>query len=262
MFVSRNRLLALALVAGAAMAQTPEEQGRAIAVETDRRDTGFGDFTAEMVMTLHNRHGEESVRAMYTRVLEGATAGDGDKSLISFDEPADVKGTSLLTYTHKQGPDDQWLYLPALKRVKRIASSNKSGPFMGSEFAYEDLNSQEIEKYSHRFLRDDVLDGRPVFVVERDPVDENSGYTREVVFIDKEHYRPAKVDYYDRKNAHLKTLIFSEYQQYLGQYWRAGVMDMSNHQTGKRTILRWNDYRFGHGFNENDFSQNSLKRAR
>ncbi len=128
------------LVADSAV--TPEERGLAIAVEADRRDAGFEDFTAELTMVLRNRHGQESRRAMRTRNLEQES--DGDKSLVIFDQPNDIRGTALLTFSHKTGDDDQWLYLPALKRVKRISSSNKSGPFVGSVFAYEDISSQEV----------------------------------------------------------------------------------------------------------------------
>ncbi len=126
-----------------------------IATEVDRRDTGWHDFKASMTMLLRNKQGEESLRNMRTQSLE--MENDGDKTLIVFDRPPDVKGTALLSYSHKTGPDDQWLYLPALKRVKRIASKNKSGPFMGSEFAYEDLSSQEIEKYTYKYIQDDQL---------------------------------------------------------------------------------------------------------
>lgn len=242
------------------VAQTPEEKGLAIAQEADHRDQGFHDFTATMVMVLRNRHGEESVRHMETQVLE--VADDGDKTLIVFDRPRDVKGTALLTYSHKRGDDDQWLYLPALKRVKRIASSNKSGPFMGSEFAYEDLASQEVEKYRYKYLRDEQLDGVAMFVIERYPVDEHSGYTRQEVWIDQAEYRPQQIVYYDRKNALLKTLVFRGYRQYLDRYWRAEEMFMDNHQTGKSTLLSWEQYRFQAGLSEADFTQNSLKRAK
>jgi hypothetical protein len=241
-------------------AVTPEEKGLAIAVEADRRDTGFQDFTSELTMLLKNRQGDESLRYMRVRTLE--VPEDGDKSLTIFDRPADVKGTALLTFSHKTGPDDQWLYLPALKRVKRIASRNKSGPFVGSEFAYEDIASQEVEKYSYRYLRDETYEGHDCFVIERDPVDKYSGYTRQVVWIDKAEYRPLKIDFYDRKNDSLKTLTFDDYKQYLDQYWRAGKMFMINHQTGKSTLLSWTNYQFGKGLNEGDFNRNSLKRAK
>ncbi len=250
----------LFLLSSALFAQTPEERGLEIAVEADRRDTGFGDYTAELTMLLKNRQGEESTRYMRVKVLEQAS--DGDKSLTIFDRPRDVKGTAMLTFSHKTKPDDQWLYLPALKRVKRIASKNKSGPFMGSEFAYEDLASQEVEKYTYKYLRDETLDGQDCFVLERYPVDPNSGYTRQVVWIDKAEYRPLKIDFFDRKNTPLKTLTFRNYQQYLGQYWRADEMFMVNHQTGKSTLLAWKAYKFRNGLSDRDFNRNSLKRAK
>jgi len=253
-------LLITSLFWGGAIAETAEEKGLAIAIEADRRDIGFGDSVATLEMLLRNRQGQESIREMRSHSLE--MQNDGDKSLVIFDRPEDVKNTALLTFTHKVGLDDQWLYLPALKRVKRISSNNKSGPFMGSEFAYEDLSSQEVEKYTYKYLRDEKLNNEDMFVLERYPVDKKSGYTRQVVWIDKQEYRPHKIVYYDRKNALLKTLIFSDYKQYLGKYWRAHKMDMENHTTGKSTSLSWENYRFRTGLTDRDFDRNTLKRAR
>jgi len=252
--------LALCLLPFSVLAETPEEKGLAIAQEADSRDSGFVDYTNDVKMILRNKQGQESVREIRSKTLE--VDGDGDKSLTVFDEPRDVKGTALLSFTHKTGPDDQWLYLPALKRVKRIASDNKSGPFMGSEFAYEDITSQEVDKYTYKFLRDDTLDGMEVFVFERYPVDKKSGYTRQIIWLDKEHYKERKIEYYDRKNALLKTLTFTDYNQYLDTFWRAHTMYMENHQTGKSTTLKQDNYQFQTGLTDRDFDKNSLKRAR
>ena len=243
-----------------ANAETAEEKGLAIAVEADKRDTGFEDFTANMVMELRNRQGDVSTRTIRLKTLE--VAGDGDKSMSIFDKPADVKGTAFLTFSHAIKPDEQWLYLPALKRVKRINSKNKSGPFMGSEFAYEDLASQEIEKYTYKYLRDEQLNGVDYFVMERYPAYEHSGYTRQVAWVNKDKYVAEKIEFYDRKNDLLKTLVNTGYQQYLEQYWRPSEMLMENHQTGKSTLLTWQDYKFKNGLEDKDFSRNSLKRAR
>ncbi|NNF66706.1 MAG: outer membrane lipoprotein-sorting protein, partial [Gammaproteobacteria bacterium] len=226
-------LAASGLSATSAIANEAAEKGLAIALEADSRDKGFGDTASTLQMTLRNRHGDETTRQMRSRVLE--IADDGDKSLIIFDDPADVKGTAFLSFSYKSGDDDQWLYLPALKRVKRISSSNKSGPFMGSEFAYEDLSSQEVEKYTYLYLRDEEIDGRQHFVIERKPVDKKSGYTKQIVWIDQDEYRVWKVEYYDRKEALLKTLEFSGFERYVDQFWRASVLQMTNHQTGKST---------------------------
>ncbi len=242
------------------------ERGLAIAVEADKRDTGFTDFTANMVMELRNRQGDISTRTIRLKTLE--VIGDGDKSMSIFDAPADVKGTAFLTYSHAIKPDEQWLYLPALKRVKRINSKNKSGPFMGSEFAYEDLASQEVEKYTYKYLRDETIktaefpDGVDCFVIERYPAYEYSGYTRQLAWVNKDRYVAEKIEFYDRKNSLLKTLTNSGYKQYLGQYWRPAEMLMENHQTGKSTLLSWENYKFKTGLTDRDFSRNSLKRAR
>ena len=252
-------LLAITL-AHDAHAQTPEEKGLAIAREMDSRDSGWQDQRANLVMILRNRQGQESRRELRINTLE--VEGDGDKSLTLFDSPRDVKGTAFLSFTHATEPDDQWLYLPALKRVKRISSRNKSGSFMGSEFAYEDLSSQEVEKYRYKWLRDEVLDGKQTMVVEYYPAYENSGYTRQVVWIDSEIRQVVRTEYYDRKNALLKTLTIDGYRQYLDRYWRADTMDMVNNQTGKSTTIEWSDYRFDTGLTDRDFDRSALKRAR
>lgn len=253
-------ILLLILPAPELYAETPEEKGLAIAVEADKRDNGWGDQIADMEMILRNKQGEESRRTLRISTLE--VQGDGDKSLTIFDDPKDVKGTAFLSYTHALVPDDQWLYLPALKRVKRISSANKSGPFVGSEFAYEDLTSQEVQKYSYKWLKDEPLDGKNCFVIERIPAYENSGYARQIVWMDQEIYQPRKVEFYDRKNSLLKTLTMKDYKQYLDQYWRPDSMHMINHQTGKETSLVWKNYKFDNGLTDRDFDQNTLKRAR
>ncbi len=173
-----------------------------------------------------------------------------------------MKGTAFLSFTHKTGSDDQWLYLPALKRVKRIASNNKSGPFMGSEFAYEDISSQEVEKYTYRYIGEEAFEDRNHFVVERDPVDPKSGYSRQVAWLDTNEYRVWKVEFYDRRGSLMKTLTVADYNQYLDQYWRASRWMMVNHKTGKETDLNWEEFVFANGFDDKDFNRNSLARAR
>jgi len=253
-------ILFISLLSLNSIAETAEEKGLAIAQEADKRDQGFTAYTSEIKMILKNRQGQESVREIRSKTLE--VEGDGDKGLTIFDKPRDVKGTALLSFTHKEGADDQWLYLPALKRVKRISSNNKSGPFMGSEFAYEDISSQEVEKYTYKYIRDDKIDGIDVFVMERYPVDKKSGYTRQIVWMDKAEYIARKIEFFDRKNAQLKTLTFKDYSQYKGKYWRAGEMYMENHQTGKSTRLLQSNYNFDAELSGRDFDKNSLKRVR
>ena len=253
-------LFALVLPFGLMLAQSPEDKGLQIAKDADKADQGFGSITATLTMILKNKHGQESKRDMSNKILELTT--DGDKSMILFHSPKDVEGTATMTYTHKEGPDDQWLFLPSIKRVKRISSDNKSGPFMGSEFAFEDLSSQEVEKYTYKFLKEESLNGAKTLVVERFPVDPKSGYKRQIVWYNPgKGYQPAKIEFYDRKNALLKTLTYEGYQKYKGKFWRADKFIMTNHQTGKETTLLFKDYDFDANLADADFTQNSLRRA-
>ena len=134
---------------------------------------------------------------------------------------------------------------------------------MGSEFSYEDIASQEVEKYSYKWLRDETYENMECFVIERYPVDkENSGYSRQVAWLDKEHYRTWRVEYYDRKNAHLKTLTQADYKVYSDRFWRPSELNMVNHQSGKSTELLFSNYQFNVGLGDEDFNKNSLKRAK
>lgn len=243
-------------------AATPEEKGLAIATEADRRDFGFGDSRAALEMILTNRRGDQSRRQLRILTLENADESAGDSGLVVFDRPRDVKGTALLTFSNILEPDDQWIYLPAVARVKRISSRNKSGPFMGSEFAYEDMGSQEVGKYTHRYLRDEACGALVCYVVERVPLYPHSGYRKQIVWIGQDEYRTHKIEFYDRKGALLKTLLFGDYRQYLDQYWRAHDLFMVNHQTGKSTRLTWSDFTFRSGLGKDDFTRAALKRLR
>ncbi len=240
---------------------TAEEYGLAVFREADRRGAGYVDLQVNLEMILRNSRGRESRRLLRIKQLE--IPADGDKLLIVFDTPKSLKGSALLSFSHKVEPDDQWLFLPAVKRVKRIASRNKSGPFLSSEFAFEDLTLQEVEKFTYRFLRRELLDDRECFVVQRKAVGKYSGYSKQVVWMDTEAFRIQQIEYFNRREELMKTLKVEGYTQYDGRYWKADRMLMVNHQTGKSTELVWRDYRFATGLSdERDFSTNSLRRVR
>ena len=243
-------------------AETPEEKGLRIANEAAKQDDGFHSYTAVGKMVLRDKQGREALRDFRTRTLE--VPGDGNKSVIVFDRPRDIRRSALLTITHKTGNDDQWVYLPALKRVKRISSANRSGAFFGSEFAYEDFTDQQVEKYTYKWLRDEPCPGTADLVchaTERYPTDERSGYSRQVAWLDQSQYRIFKIDYYDRKNSHLKTLNISDYRQYESRYWRASTLSVSNHQNGKSTLLTWSDYDFRVDLRDDQFTKRALERG-
>ena len=252
-------LAMLAWPAGLA-AESAEEAGLRIATEARERQKGFGNFIASMTMTLRNKRGQESHREVRLKVIE--VEGDGDRTMFVFDRPRDVRGTAFLVHAHKQDADEQWLYLPALKRVKRISSSNQSGSFMGSEFSYEDMGTVEIEKFTHRHLRDEACGELQCAVLERVPVSKDSGYSRQLVWLDREELRTMQIRFFDRRDAHLKTMVVEGYKQYLDRFWRSSRIAMTNHLTGKSTLLVWSDYEFGADLDLGDFTRTALKRAR
>ncbi len=241
---------------------TPEAKGLVIAQEASRRNEGYGDTAVDLTMELSSADGRSRERILSWQIRESNDPQDGDKSLTVFHEPRDIAGTGFLSHTHISREDDQWLYLPSLKRVKRIASANISSAFVGSEFAYEDLLSDEVEKFSYRWLKDEPCGEWVCFVVERIPEYENSGYSREIVWIDQTDYRIYKTEFYDLKGALKKVLYVENYQKYLDKFWRAHVLRMENVQTGKTTTLTFKPYVFQSGLTEQAFSPAALRRIR
>ena len=237
-----------------------QDAALAIAQKMDLADTGWKDEIVSSDMILRSSDGVEITRTLKNRLFE--VAQDGDKSAVIFERPMDVKGTVFLNHSHKTGNDDQWLYMPALNRVKRITSSNRAGPFMGSEFAYEDLSSDEVERFTYELLDDLVCaEQLKCYRLVRFPTNKNSGYSKQVVYLDQKHFRIHKIEYYDRKNSHQKTLTRSNYQRY-GDFWRAENWEMKNIQTGKSTIINWYDRQLGTGLKNTHFAPNRLERIR
>lgn len=239
-----------------------EARGLAIARDADQRASGFGDQQAVMIMTLL-RSGEELAR----RVLRSSRLeleGDGDRSLVVFDEPRDLRGTALLSWSHAEREDDQWLYLPAIRRVKRLSAGNRSGSFVGTEFSYEDLAPTEVEDFTYRLLREEACpqdDSRRCFVLERKPRF-TSAYSRQQVWLDTEHLRPLRVDAYDRGDELAKTLAFSDYRLYLEHLWLPHRAEMTQHKTGRSTVLEVSEYELGTGLDERDFDPDRLQDVR
>ncbi len=228
-----------------------------IAKKSDKATDGFESSISKTQMTLINARGQKSVRDMIMKTLEGE---DGDKTISVFLSPADVKGTKVLGWEHLDRDDDQWLYLPALKRVKRIASRNKSGSFMGSEFSYEDIGNQNYKKYKYDDKIEVVkLDGLECYKGIRVPKDRYSGYTKQITWVDTKDFLVRKIEYYDRKKELLKTAIFSKYKKIDG-VWRMGKIEMTNHQSDKSTTLVWIEDKIKTSLTKRDFDKRVLKK--
>lgn len=232
-----------------------------VALKAESARSGFLDAKSKQKMVLINASGKESIREMESKNLEKPLGSktEGDKSLIEFLSPADVAGTKLLTYENFDRDDDQWLYLPALKRVKRIASKNKSGSFMGSEFSYEDISSWSIEKYNYKGeATEEKFNEIECYKYERIPKDKYSGYTKQLVWVNKENFTVVKIEYFDRKSELLKVAMFEN--QKIKGVWRTKKIQMKNLQSRKETILTWENDEIKLGLKEKEFSKRVLKR--
>ncbi len=236
-----------------------ESEGQKIAKKLKAANSGFIGESAEMQMILIDAHGSKITRLMKGKVKE--VERDGDKAISIFLNPKDVKGTKMLTWSHRDKDDDQWLYLPTLRRVKRISSRNKSASFMGSEFSYEDLGSQEIEKYTYYLLKEQVYEKHKIWVLKRIPK-RKSGYTKQIMYVSKKYKNPLMVEYYDRKDELFKVANFSNYKSFQvnkKNIYRAGKIHMKNVQTKKESIFIWNERRLGVKQKERDFRKSALK---
>jgi outer membrane lipoprotein-sorting protein len=233
--------------------KTPEEaRGLGIYKKQFLQDVGWHSLEVQLDMLLIDAGGHESRRKVIKREIEDPTVPD--KTLGIFLEPADVRGTVMLTFEQPYGSDEQWLYLPALKRTKKINAENKAGSFLGTEFSWEDISTRELTKYHYRYLRDDGND----WVVERKPTYQFSGYSRQVTWVDKDNYQTVKIEYYDQKDELLKTQVLGKWAQFGGSYWRPLHLEMTNHITHKKTVMELSPYVMGVGFDKTMFSSLGL----
>ena len=253
-------LISIVLAGWASIAYADKNKGQAIAEEMKAREKGFGHYSVDMKMELISASNKKTIRKLH--VITREVAADGDQFLAVFDSPADVKGTGFLTHTHINKDDYQWLYLPSLKRVKRISPRNKKSPFMGSEFSYEDLTSYEVGNYTYKYVGDEKLDMVDCYILDRFPTNANSGYQRQRVWIEKERYLALKIYYYNKKAIKIKTLEAGKFKKHLSKFWFAHEMKMQNHQSGKVSVLYWQNFKFNAPLHAAAFDPNSLRRIR
>ncbi|AYF43301.1 hypothetical protein BALOs_0286 [Halobacteriovorax sp. BALOs_7] len=238
------------------LAVLADEKGLEIAKKMDAANKGYIGDTSTMELILVDTSGVEIVREMLgtSGEFEGV-----DKSLMEFRKPLDVKGTKLLTWTWKSSDkdDDQWLYLPSLRRVKKINSRSKGSSFMGSEFSFEDIGGQTIEKYNYKFLSED----KNTWTLERKAKGKSS-YLRVILHVSKKYLAPVKTEYYNKRNEHIKTSTMSEFKSYTvgkRKMWRANQIDMVNLNNKKKSIFKWKNRVIGKKVNENDLTKRKLK---
>jgi len=218
--------------------------------------SNYQSSLSKTTMILKNAQGVENIRKLEIKKIEG---DDGDKSLLTFLYPTDLKGTKLLSFEVIGGDDKQWLYLPSLKRIKRISSRNKSGSFMASEFSYEDISSQNYKNYSYSGEAKEITkDGIKYFEITRTPIDKNSGYSKQVILVNTQSYLAKYGEYYDKQNRLLKKIHFSEYKEIDGVQ-RVVKIVIENVQNRKSSSLIWDEDVIKAGIKGKELSKRSLK---
>lgn len=233
------------------------ERGAAIARELATRNAGYGDLTGEVEMVLVDAGGSEAKRAFTLKLLEGKSPEDGDRSLIVFSSPADVKGTAVLSHSGPES-DEQWVFLPSARRTRRVSTSNRSGAFVGSEFTFEDLTGNDSRKYNWNHEGTEACGDARCVVVSATPKREGSAYSKRVLRIDASTFRIQSVEFFDRSGARMKTLVYDDFRQLERGFWRAHRWTMTNHQSGRKTIVRFTSIALGRGYAAKDFAPDKL----
>jgi len=222
------------------------------------RDQGK-DMAGTLTMTLVDSKAKERIRVIKQISVSLKT---GDKKLMVFQSPADVRGTSFMNWSYnEQGKgDDQWIYLPALKKVKRISSEGKSDYFMGSDFTYDDLGDRHPSEDTHKLVKTETVGSEVCWVVESVPLDPKDLYSRTVTWISKEKNVGIQREYYDKRNSLLKKLAIGDIKNFDG-IWVILKTEMSNVQKNTRTKMEFADVSINRGIPESEFTERSMTKG-
>jgi hypothetical protein len=233
---------------------SPESDGDALALRAQKAGLGYRSERVRFELLLLDAQGAKTERKLTFEIIEDGTR---ELSRIGFEWPAAVRGTTLITHSNQAGEDEQWLYLPAVKRSRRISSGHRTGSFMGSEFSYEDLTSPVVTKFRHTRLADQKLGDSECHVLERRSKDAASGYSKQVIWLETGRLIPHQVEFYDRKGELLNVATYAGYAAY-GNYFRAREIRMENKQTKKVSLLTAIARSLGEALDTSRFQEQSL----
>lgn len=235
-----------------------ELTGKKIIENVYYRPTGE-DATSNLTMTLMNSRGDERVREIKQFSKD---YGKEEKSIMFFISPADVRNTSFMNWSYDEEgrDDDQWIYLPALKKVKRISSDSKSDYFMGSDFTYDDLGDRHPSEDTHELIREEKIDGEDCYVVESIPKEEDYMYSKTVTWVSKDKWIGLNKEFYDEDGDHLKNLTVENYGKIDG-FWTILHSEMHNIQKDHKTIMKLKDVKLNTGIDDNMFTERMMKRG-
>jgi hypothetical protein len=248
-----------------AQPETPS-QGTAewVARQVDGRDTGR-DSRLEMTMRLFDRHGRVRERALIVTTLRHS-GRRGDRVLVRFTSPSDIKGTGFLVWEHPSAEDERFLFLPALARVRRIAGSEKQESFVGSDLSYEDIGGRELDDYTYAFVQRDATwtapDSRsvPVWQLESKAVEAGSVHPRTVSLVRKDNFVIVAADVFNRRNEREKRYEVRRLEQ-IDTVWTAMDVVMTNELQRTRTELVVTSARYNIGLTEAAFSRRELEQG-
>jgi outer membrane lipoprotein-sorting protein len=228
-------------------------------MEAVYNNPGGDDVQGQLEMRLTNKQGDQRVRQLQQFIKD---EGDTEKTIMFFLSPADVKNTSFMSWSYADGrDDDQWIYLPALKRVKRISSDSKSDAFMGSDFTYDDLGDRHPNEDNHQLLKEETVGSTPCYVVESTPKDEDYMYSKTVTWVAKDSFIGLKRDFYDEDGKLLKSLHIKKYEQISG-FWMILETEMHNVQKDHRTTMKFTNVQINQGIPASKFTERSMTLGR
>jgi hypothetical protein len=262
----RRSVLGVALLLGGLLAWTAgegTESGQAI-MQKQHDLHRLRDAYEVLAMRIFNLSGQVKERRLANYVL---TPPDKlSRTLMRFLAPRDVENTALLTWERQDGDDDQWLYLPATRKAKRIASSGKKNRFMGSDFAYEDLRPENLALHTYRLVGREPVDGQPCFVIDAVPANErhaaDSGYSRRRLWVREDIYLTVKQEYVDKRGRLEKIAFGRRFVNVKASAWRADELEMQDVQAGTRTVLVAERRAVDQGLDDSFFTQAELTRGR
>jgi outer membrane lipoprotein-sorting protein len=213
------------------------------------------DTQGNLSMTLTNNRGEERVRTLTQYIKDD---GKVEKKIMYFLSHADVRNTSFMNWSYTDGrSDDQWIYLPALKRTRRISSDGKSDYFMGSDFTYDDLGDRHPNQDSHKLLREETIEGHACYVVESTPKEDDYMYSKTITWVMKDNFLGLKREFYDDRDRLLKVLSIKDFKKIDG-FWTILETEMHNVQRDHRTIMKFTDVKKNKGIPESRFTERSM----
>jgi predicted RND superfamily exporter protein/outer membrane lipoprotein-sorting protein len=259
----------LALAASAAIAPAVRAQAAApdpVAIMTRNFTVSrVPDSEQGTTITLINRAGQQRVRKLVGWTKLEANGID-NRRLVRYETPADVAGTATLVVEHADGDDDIWIYLPSLRKVRRLVASNKKESFVGTDFSYGDVIGHRVSDWKHTIRGEEVVDGQSCFIIESvpasDAVREASGYTRQKHWIRKDNSVTLRSEYWDRAGEPLKRATYTDVRlvDKARSRWQAMRLEAENHQTGHRTIVQLDKFTANVGVQDQIFTTRSLEK--